>query len=127
MKLQEKMYNDLRNCIKGRRIFAAQYLKIIIGELQRQSKKELSDNEVISIIKKLIKYENENPKPNENYLKILQFYLPQQVDKEEIKSWIVENIDFGQYKNKMQAMKPIMQHFGASVEGNTVRKILEDL
>ena len=37
------------------------------------------------------------------------------------------NIDFSQYKNKMQAMGLIMQHFGAGADGNRVKAVLQDM
>lgn len=57
-------------------------------------------------------------------IKIAKQYLPSQATNEEIKKWIETNIDFSKFKNKMQAMKPIMIHFGSNVEGNEVRKII---
>ena len=46
---------------------------------------------------------------------------------EEIKMWIEKNIDFSQFKNKMQAMGSIMKHFGSSADGNTVKKVLQEM
>jgi len=36
-------------------------------------------------------------------IEIAQSYLPKQASEEEIISWIKENIEFSNYKNKMQA------------------------
>lgn len=57
---------------------------------------------------------------------IAQLYLPKEATKEEITSWISENIDFSKFKNKMQAMKPIMQQFQGA-DGNFVKDILLNL
>ena len=127
MTLQETIQEDFQKVVKSKLTSIVSHYKVLIGELQRQPKKDLSDKEVISIIKKLAKYERENPNPDPIYLATLEGYLPKQVEPEYIIKWIKENIDFDQYKNKIQAMKPIMQHFGASVEGSVVRKILEDI
>jgi len=54
-------------------------------------------------------------------------YLPQMAGEAEIAAWINENIDFSQYNSKMQAMGPIMKHFGANADGNTVKEILQNL
>jgi len=56
-------------------------------------------------------------------IKIAQKYLPKQATEEEILTWIKENIDFANYKNKMQAMGPIMKHF-KGCDGNLVKNIL---
>lgn len=54
---------------------------------------------------------------------IAKDYLPAQASEEEIKQWIKENIDFSKFKNKMQAMKPIMKQF-SGCDGNFVKQIL---
>jgi hypothetical protein len=41
--------------------------------------------------------------------------------------WVEQNIDFAEFKNKMQAMGLIMKHFGATADGNTVKKILQEM
>ena len=61
------------------------------------------------------------------YIKILQEYLPKQADDAEVRAWIKENIDFSSFANKMQAMRPIMAHFGTTVDGAAVKKILQDI
>jgi uncharacterized protein YqeY len=52
-----------------------------------------------------------------------QRYLPKQATEEDIILWIKENIDFSNYKNKMQAMGPIMKQFKGA-DGNFVKGIL---
>lgn len=54
---------------------------------------------------------------------IAQKYLPKQATEEEIIQWIADNLDLSSYNNKMQAMKPIMQHF-QGCDGNFVKSIL---
>jgi hypothetical protein len=59
---------------------------------------------------------------------IAQSYLPKTatVHANDIKEWIKRNIDFNDYKNKMQAMGPIMKEFKGA-DGNIVRKIIEGM
>jgi uncharacterized protein YqeY len=59
-------------------------------------------------------------------IKIAQKYLPKQATKYEITLWINENINFSDYKNKMQAMGPIMAQF-KGCDGNIVKSILMNL
>jgi hypothetical protein len=47
--------------------------------------------------------------------------------KEEIVVWINDNIDFTEFKSPMQAMGPIMKHFGKLADGKLVKQILQDL
>jgi len=56
-------------------------------------------------------------------IKLAQKYLPKQATEEEIGAWIHENIDFSIYKNKIQAMGPIMKHF-KGCDGNFVKNLL---
>lgn len=59
-------------------------------------------------------------------IEIAKNYLPKQASEEEIITWIKENIDFSQFKNKMQAMGPIMKQF-KGCDGNFVKNILMGL
>ena len=132
MTLQEQIKKDLSSAIKAKDEEKKSTIRVIIGELGRQDKKEFSDDEVIRILKKLIKSERETiekrgDSSDSEFIKIVENYLPKMASEEEIKVWISQNVDFSQLKNKMQAMKPIMQHFGSTADGNTVRRILEGL
>ena len=124
--IQERIKNDLKTAMKNRNKVKIANLRVIIGELQRQPDKNLTDEKVISVLKKLVKNENENPSPDKFYIENLKYYLPEQMAEESIKDWIVNNIDLSRFKNKMQAMKPIMKELGESVDGKTVRRILEE-
>lgn len=131
MALQEKIKGDLKESMKAKNEAKTSALRVLIGEFQRQVKKELSDAEVIAVIRKLIKAETETlEKKGEgpsDYMQILESYLPKQASEAEIRAWIAANIDFSKFQNKMQAMKPIMAHFAGMVDGNTVKNILESL
>lgn len=61
-----------------------------------------------------------------NHIQIAKKYLPKEATKDEIVSWIEANIDFSQFKNKMQAMGPIMKQF-QGCDGNFVKDILLNL
>jgi uncharacterized protein len=131
MRLQEKIKAELMVSMKAKDTERTGAIRIIIGEFQRQLVKDLNDGEVIAIIKKLVKSEKElltlAGKDSSAYLTILEGYLPQQAGEEDIRAWINANIDFSTLKNKMQAMRPIMAHFGSSADGNIVKQILESL
>ena len=131
MGLQQEIEAQLKVALKERDKERAGAIRILKGEFQRQPEKELSDDQVIGIIKKLVKSERElldaSGGGTSEYIEILQGYLPQQVGEEEVRAWIRENIDFSSFGNKMQAMRPIMAHFGSSVDGAAVKKILQDM
>lgn len=131
MGLQQEIEARLKVALKERDKERAGAIRILKGEFQRQPEKELSDDQVIGIIKKLIKSERElldaSGGETSEYIEILQSYLPQQVGEEEVRAWIREKIDLSSFGNKMQAMRPIMAHFGSSVDGAAVKKILQDM
>jgi hypothetical protein len=123
MSLQETIQNRLHT--KGIPQKEKDTLRIVVGEMQRQKNKVLNDQEVVKILKKLAASERElGDRQDAEYLQILESYLPQMAPPEEIEDWIRSHIDFGQYKNKMQAMRDILDHFGPRTDGNTVKSIL---
>ncbi len=92
--------------------------------------KEITNEDIIGIINSLVKSEltvlEAKKETSSAYLNILQSYLPRMADREEITAWIAENIDFSQYKNKMQSMGTIMKHFGKTADGKLVNQILQE-
>lgn len=128
MSLQESFKKDLVAAMKAKDSDRTGAIRILMGEFARQREKSIDDEQVIAIIKKLIKSEREllaaQKQEESAFLRIMEEYLPQQASEEEISAWIKENITFTELNSKMQAMKPIMEHFGSSADGNTVKKIL---
>ena len=129
--MQDSIKSELQVSIKSRDVERTGAIRILIGEFQRQPDKVLSDEQVIGIIKKLVKSEKEllaaSGKEDSAYLTILEGYLPKLVAENDIRAWIEANIDFSTFKNKMQAMRPIMAHFGGAADGNTVSRILQSM
>ena len=129
MSLQKQISADLKTAMKKKDRVRTDAVRVLIGEFQRQPEKELSDDQVAGIIRKLIKAEKEllavSKKEDSGFITVLAEYLPKQADEQEIAAWISEHIDFSDYPNKMQAMKPIMAHFGSNADGNMVKKILQ--
>ena len=92
---------------------------------------EITNDDIIGIINGLVKSEQTvldiKRETTSEYLEILKLYLPKMVSREEIVAWINENIDFSQYKNKMQTMGAIMKHFGKTADGKQVNQILQEM
>jgi uncharacterized protein len=130
MGLQERIQSQLKESLKSRDSERTAAVRVLIGEFQRQPDKQLSDDQVVAIIKKLIKSETEllaaAGRTGSSFIEVLEGYLPRQADDDEIRSWIREQIDLDLYANKMQAMKPIMAHFGSRADGTTVKRILQE-
>jgi len=129
MNLQKQIKSDLTAAIKAKDEEKKDTLRVVLGEFGRLDKKELSDDEVVKILKKLIKSEKEmlDKKGDETdsiFIRVIENYLPKMATQAEITNWIEQNVDFSEFKNKMQAMGLIMKHFGATADGNAVKKIL---
>ena len=132
MTLQDKLKDDLKSAMKARDDAQKDAIRVVMGEMARSDKKQLPDDEIIKILKKLIKSEKEMLEKSGQgatspFIAIIESYLPKMATEKEIGHWIAANIDFSAYKNKMQAMGTIMAHFGASADGNTVKQVLQSL
>lgn len=132
MNLQAQIKKDLSAAIKEKNENKKNTLRVVLGEFGRLDKKELSDDEVVKILKKLIKSEREvleqkGDATDSAFIEIIENYLPKMADEAAITAWIQQNIDFSQFKNKMQAMGVIMKHFGSRADGNSVREILQKM
>ena len=132
MSIQKQIKLDLIAAIKAKEEKRKGALRVIIGEFGRSKKKELSDDEVSKVLIKLMKAEREllekkGEETDSEFTSIIESYLPKMASNEEITDWIKHNIDFSEYKNKMQAMGSIMKHFGATADGNIVREILQKM
>ena len=132
MNLQKQIKRDLTAAIKAKDKEKKDTLRVILGEFGRLDKKELSDDEVVKILKKLMKSEKEvlekkGDETDSRFIKIIENYLPKMATEADITKWIEQNIDFSEFKNKMQAMGLIMKHFGATADGNAVKKILQQM
>lgn len=131
MTLQQTIKKDLTAAIKAKDEPKKSALRVILGELGRADTKELSEDQIIRILKKLLKSEMEVMQTKGEtfsaFIEVIEDYLPKMATDEEIVAWIQENIDFSQFKNQMQAMGPIMKHFGATVDGNRVRALLQKM
>ena len=144
--LHDKVRGDLKAAMLGKDQEVRNTLRMIISEFPKltvpltlesgkkstrlKKPEEITDDDVIGIIRGLAKSEQTvleaTGQATSDYLEILQFYLPQMLGREEIISWIKDNMDFSQYKNKMQAMGPVMNHFGKLADGKLVNQILKE-
>lgn len=59
-------------------------------------------------------------------IEVAKKYLPKAATEEEVTTWIQENLDLSTFKNKMQAMGPIMKQFRGA-DGNFIKGILLSL
>lgn len=128
MLIYEKIKEDLKTLYKDP--IKRNFLRYIIGEFQRLSVKEVDDVKAVKLLKKLIKDSEEVIKLGEklgreqDLINLIKEYLPEEASKEEIRNWILNNINFEDYKDKMQIIKPVMEYFGARSNGNIIRGVI---
>ncbi len=92
---------------------------------------EITNDDIVDIIRGLVKSEKTvlelKKEGSSEYLETLEQYLPQMADRETVKAWIEENVDLSAVKSPMQAMGPIMKHFGKTADGTMVKAILQEM
>ncbi len=128
MTLTKQIKNDLVQAMKTKDEDLKRTLRVLIGELQRTNHKIelLSDKAVVGTIRSLLKAENMGSE-DKQYFNILRTYLPKQLNEQEIKTWIINNVDFSQLKNKMQAVGMVIKQFGGLVDGKSVKSIVQKI
>ena len=144
--LQVKLKEDLKQAMRDKdeagrntiRQVMSEFFKLTVPVTLEGGKKstrpktaeEITNDDIIGIIQGLVKSEHimleAKQEAISDYLQILETYLPRQVAREEIVDWVRGNIDFSQFKNKMQAMGVIMKHFGKTADGKLVNDILKN-
>ena len=127
--IQDKIKQDVRWCLKHGDKVGVGNRKVVIGEFQRQKKKELSDDEEIKVLKSLEKSAIENLKTSDDtsYIDTIRIYLPTMVTEDEIKQWITDNVNFSELKSPMQAVGLTMKEFGAKADGKEVKRIITEM
>ena len=129
MTIQERIKRDLLDAIKAKDVEKREALRVVLGEYDRHGTKMLTDDEVTGVLRKLVKSERETlelkNEPDSAFIGIIEAYLPKMATDEDIEAFIRENIDFSELANPMQAMGPIMKHFGKTADGHAVKRVLQ--
>ena len=143
--LLDKLKADLKQSMLNKDVEARSTIRQIMAEFPKltvpitlesgkkstrlKTKEEITNDDIVGIIQGLAKSERmvleAKNEESSDYLNILQLYLPKMASRAEIMAWISDNIDFSEYKNKMQAMGSIMKHFGKQADGKMVNEILQ--
>ena len=147
MPLQAKLKQDLKMAMRTKDHVARDTVRQVMSEFpgltvpirlesgkkttRPKKPEEITDDDILDIIRRLVKSEKtllaakkENASP---YLQLLEVYLPRMATREEIVAWIEANVDIENFNSPMQAMGPIMKHFGKQADGNQVKRILQEI
>jgi uncharacterized protein YqeY len=143
--LLDKLKADLKHSMLNKEVEARSAIRQIMAEFPKltvpitlesgkkttrlKTNEEITNDDIVGIIQGLVKSERVvlevKNEESSDYLNILQLYLPKMASREEVIAWIRDNLDFSEYKNKMQAMGSIMKHFGKQADGKMVSEILQ--
>lgn len=124
---------ELKNAIRSKDAEKKDAIRMVLGEIPRLNKKKdevVTEEEINKIIRGLIKSEiirldaASYTHEKSMYLQHLESFLPEMMGKEEIRKWILDNIDFSAYNNRLKAMGLIMSALNGKADGNLVRDIL---
>ena len=143
--LLAKLKEDMKNAMRNKDTVVRDAIRQIMSEFPKltmpltlesgkkstrlKTAEEITDDDIIGIIQGLVKSEKTvlelKKEAASPYLTAIEAYLPQMAGKDEIIAWVEGNIDLSQFKSPMQAMGPIMKHFGKQADGNLVKEILQ--
>ena len=127
----EKINNDLKIAMKEKDAFKMSVIRMLKSALQLESiaqKHELSDNEVINILKKQVKLRKDSIEEYKKYNKmetvdslekeiaILNVYLPEEMNEDEIKVFI-EKIFDDVKPSSIKDMGKVMASLNKELEG----------
>lgn len=124
---------ELKRAIKLKDGERSNAIRMILAEVPRLNKKKdekVTEEDINKIVNKLIKSElmvleySGVDESKSEYLNILKSFVPKMMSEQEIKNYVLDNIDISTYNNKMQAMGTIMKELKGKADGNTVKKVL---
>lgn len=118
--------NDFLEARKTKNQIKSNLLSVIISEIETKSKeknsKEISDEDIIKIIKSIKKKLDETngilkvtDEKTVKEISIISEYLPTELTKEEIETWLNSNFNLDN-RNKPAIMKAAKQQFGQSID-----------
>lgn len=144
MNVQEKISNDLKEAMKSGDKFKLSVLRMLKSALQLEAikeKKELSDEEVMGVIKRNVKQRKDSIAEFEKYnkqeeivnlekeIEILKAYLPEELSEEQIDeeiSKVFEEVKPASMKDMGKMMKMLTEKIGTVADMSLVSKKVKD-
>lgn len=128
MTLQEQVKNDMVNAMKTKNQEELGLLRVVSGEFSRIGK-ELSDEEAIRVIRKMS--DNAKEQDNEVEIKILNKYLPQMLEENQIRTIVGGIINTNKFSG-MQDMGKVMGEIkklpiSTQIDGKISSKIVKEM
>lgn len=127
MTIQEQINIDLKNAMLNKDNNKRDLLRVVIGEINRIDK-NLSDEQVIKIIKKM--FENAVELGNVTEQEILNTYLPKMLSIDELTSIInnfIKDNNLTSVKETGKVMQFLKQTYNSLYDGKDVNNILKQI
>lgn len=143
--LKEKLLNDMKESMKNKETLRKNVIQMIraaILQIEKDNQKEINDEEIIEIMAKEAKKRKDSLADYEKSgredlisdikeeIKIIDEYLPQQLNKEEIEkivSEIINTLGATSMKDMGPVMKEAKAKIGASSDGRTINEVVKKL
>jgi uncharacterized protein YqeY len=124
--LKLRITEDLKSAMKSKDTNKLGIIRVLKGEIERSEqtstgKVELTDGEIVKIVKKLIEAIKETTN-DKTELAVLDVYLPKQLSEDEIKI-IVATVK----QSGVSQMGDFMKHFKTNYDGQYDGKLLSNL
>ena len=145
MRQENKISEELIKALKSGDKLGTSVLRMLISKLKNkkieEKVKDLSDEKVLSVIKKMAKQYKESiaqfkmgnrddlVKKEENELKVISRYLPEEMSKEEIEKIVLEIITetgASSIQDMGMVMKGVMARTGGQADGKVVSNIVKE-
>lgn len=142
MSLEKQIYADMVSAMKSGDVLKRETLRLTMSEIKNEqidTRKELTDNDVVKIIKTGLKKRQESidlfrqgnrqdlVDKTQKEIEILQVYLPKQLSKDELEKIVTQTIaelGVSSPKDTGRVMKEIMAKYGSQTDGKTVQQIV---
>lgn len=138
MSLEKQIYVDMVSAMKQGDVLRRDTLRLTFSEIKKEridTRKELTDDDVIKIVKTGLKKRQESISlfkqgnrqdlvdKTQKEIEILQVYLPKQLSKEDLEKIVTDTIA-ATGKNQGMVMKEIMSKYGSQADGKLVQQIV---
>ena len=146
MNLKEQISEDIKNALKAGDSFTAGVLRMVVAALQNKpiekrgkgEEEELTQEEILEILAREAKKRKqaidlykqgdrqELADNEEKELAIIEKYLPQQMNKEEVVEIVLAIIEKNKPENFGEAMKLVMAELKGKADGKMVAEVIKD-
>jgi len=133
MKLREIIQSDMKSAMRERKTEELGLLRVILGEINTLSKakdrktEEVSDDEVIVILKKM--KDNAVEMGDEGEVKILDTYLPEMLEEKQLEvliKGIINTNGFEGMKDMGKVMGELKSKYGSTYDGKIASQIVRN-